>query len=155
MVHTGQTERGLERLRSAVAAQRRTGGLATTLYASQLADACLTAGATEEALAVLQETLGDEVTTQERCYHPELYRLLAEVWRAKGDIEQAEAALTSARTLAEAQGARLFELRAITRLIRLRGARPAELERFRELRSSLEYLPEADQVLVSPEFPLR
>jgi hypothetical protein len=136
MVHTGQTERGLERLRSAVAAQRRIGGLAITLCVSQLADACLTAGAVtagaatagavDEALAVLRETLDDDVTTQERCYHPELYRLLAEVWRVRGDVAQAEAALTSARTLAEAQGARLFELRAIAGLARLREARPTE-----------------------------
>lgn len=127
MVHAGQTERGLERLRSAVAAQRRIGGLAITLCVSELADALLTAGAVDEALAVLRETLEDDVTTQERCYHPELYRLLAEVWRIKGDATQAEAALTSARTLAEAQGARLFELRAIAGLARLREAPPTEL----------------------------
>jgi tetratricopeptide (TPR) repeat protein len=126
MVHAGQTERGLERLRSAVAAQRRIGGLAITLCVSQLADAYLTVGAADEALAVLRETLDDDVTTQERCYHPELYRLLAEVWRIKGDAAQAEAALTSARSLAEEQGARLFELRAIAGLARLREARPAD-----------------------------
>jgi hypothetical protein len=67
----------------------------------------------DEAAAVLQQALADDVTTQERCYHPELYRLLAEAWRARGDGEQAAAALTTARTLADAQGARLFELRAI------------------------------------------
>jgi tetratricopeptide (TPR) repeat protein len=143
MVHTGQSERGTERLRSAVATQRRIGGLVTTLYVSQLADACLTTGAADEALAVLQDTLDDNAVTQERCYHPELYRLLAEAWRIKGDTAQAAAALTSARTLAEAQGARLFELRAIAGLVRLRGARPHEFERLRELRSSLGHLPEA------------
>lgn len=142
MVATGQPGRGLDRLRAAVATQRRIGGMAITLYASQLADACLIAGAADEALAVLRATL-DDVATQERCYHPELYRLLGEVWRVKGDAQQAEAALTSAVTLAEAQGARLFELRAIAGLARLRGARPAELERLEELRPSLGHLLEA------------
>jgi tetratricopeptide (TPR) repeat protein len=136
MVHTGQAERGIERLRAAVAAEQRMGGLVTRFYASQLADACLTAGAVDDALAVLRDALRDDVTTQERCYHPELHRLLGEAWRARGDVEQAETAMTSARTLAEAQGARLFELRAIIGLIRLREARPAELERLRELRAS-------------------
>ena len=112
MVHSGQVERGLARLRSAVAAQRRIGGLAITLYVSQLADACLAAGAVDEAHAALRETLADDATTQERCYHPELYRLLAEVWVARGDAEQAAAARERARSLAAAQGARLFELRA-------------------------------------------
>jgi len=122
MVHTGQLERGLPRLRAAVAAQKRIGGMAITLYVSQLADACLVAGAPDEALAVLRETLADDVTTQERCYHPELYRLLGEAWRSLGDVAQAEAALTSAVTLAAEQGARLFELRALAGLARLRPA---------------------------------
>src|SRR5690606_29706121 len=102
------------------AAERRIGGLMTAFFASQLADACLTAGAVDEALAVLREALGEGVTTQERCYRPELLRLLAEASWAAGDVEQAEAAWAAARTLAEAQGARLFELRAIAGLARLR-----------------------------------
>lgn len=143
MVHSGQVERGLLRLRSAVATQRRIGGLAITLYVSQLADACLAAGAVDEAYAALRETLDDAATTQERCYHPELYRLLAEVWLARGDAAQAAAALASARSLAAAQGARLFELRALTQLVRLGAASPAERERLAELRAGLGHLPEA------------
>lgn len=145
MVHAGQTARGLARLRSAVAAERRMGGLMTAFFASQLADACLTAGAVDEALAVLQEALGEGVTTQERCYRPELHRLLAEAFWATGDVEQAAAALTAARTMAGAQGARLFELRAIAGLARLHRARPADLERLRELRSTLGHLPEGGE----------
>lgn len=113
MVHSGKIQPGLDRLRAAVATQRRIGGLATTLYASQLADACLAAGAVDEALEVLRETLGNEAMTQERCYHPELYLTLAEVWSAKGDAGQAEAARTTARALAQTQGARLFEQRTV------------------------------------------
>jgi tetratricopeptide (TPR) repeat protein len=113
MVHTGRTEGGLERLRAAVATQRRIGGLATTLYALQLADAYLAAGAVDEALAELRNTLDDEARTQERCYHPELYRMLGEALRLKGDIVQSEAARMTARTLAAAHGARLFEQRVI------------------------------------------
>jgi hypothetical protein len=143
MVRAGQPEAGLARLRAAVAAQRRMGGVAITLYAAQLADACLATGAHGEALAVLREALGDDVTTQERCYHPELHRLLGEAWLARGDAAQAEAALAAARSLAEAQGARLFELRALARLLRLRAARPGELERRAALEPGLAHLPGA------------
>ncbi len=58
---------------------------------------------------MLRETLfADDVTTAGACcYHPELYRLLGEAWRSLGDAAQAEAASTSAVTLAAEQGARL------------------------------------------------
>ncbi|MEO8705212.1 MAG: protein kinase [Kofleriaceae bacterium] len=116
MVHRGDHARGLERLRAAVATQRRLGGMAITFYVSQLADACLVAGAIDEAFALLEETLGDHATTQERCYHPELYRLLAGVWRVRGDRNQATAALTTAIALARAHGAHFFEQRALAEM---------------------------------------
>lgn len=40
-------------------------------------------------------------TSQERCYHPELHRLRAEVWRAQGDPAQAEAAFARAIQMAD------------------------------------------------------
>jgi tetratricopeptide (TPR) repeat protein/tRNA A-37 threonylcarbamoyl transferase component Bud32 len=113
MVHTGQIAHGLDRLRSAVATQRRISGLATTLLAAQLADGCLAAGAVDEAIQVVRRTLRDQITTQERCYHPELYRLLGEAWRTKGNARQARTVWTRARDLAVAQRARLFELRVL------------------------------------------
>ena len=107
MTHAGRVEPGLERLRVAMTVEQRM-GLATTLLLSLLADAYIAAGAVNDALDVLQSILEADATTQERCYHPELYRLLGEVWAAKGERPKAEAALASARELAVAQGARLF-----------------------------------------------
>lgn len=148
MVHSGQAEQGLERLRAAIARWRQMGsGMVTTFYATHLADACLAAGAVDEALAALDEALGGAFTTEERCYHPELHRLLAEARWRQGDVAQAEAAFERARALAEAQGARLFALRAAMGLVRLGAARggagEADLERLRRLRSGLGDIPDA------------
>ncbi|WP_437834876.1 TOMM system kinase/cyclase fusion protein [Sorangium sp. So ce1153] len=148
MVHSGQAEQGLERVRAAIARWRRMGsGMVTTFYATHLADACLAAGAVEGAREALDEALGEAFTTQERCYHPELYRLLGEVWRASGDPGQAEAAFARARDMAEAQGARLFGLRAQVALVRLRRAEgrvePDDIERLRRLGSGLTGIPDA------------
>lgn len=151
MVHAGQAEPGLERLRDAIARWRQMGsGMVTTFYATHLADACLAAGEVDEAKVVLDEALGDVFTTQERCYHPELHRLLARVWQVRGDMAQAEAGLTRASAMAEAQGARLFELRAMKDLVCLRAARGrvegADLERLRRLRSGLGDMPDTHEV---------
>ncbi|WP_437647634.1 TOMM system kinase/cyclase fusion protein [Sorangium sp. So ce362] len=148
MVHTGQAEQGLQRVRAAIARWRRMGsGMVTTFYATHLADACLAAGDIEGAREALDEALGEAFTTQERCYHPELYRLLGEVWRARGDAGQAEAALARARDMAEAQGARLFALRAQAGLVRLRRAEGRveldDIERLRRLRSGITGIPDA------------
>ncbi|WP_438007670.1 TOMM system kinase/cyclase fusion protein [Sorangium sp. So ce321] len=148
MVHSGQAEQGLERVRAAIARWRRMGsGMVTTFYATHLADACLAAGAVEGAREALDEALGEAFTTQERCYHPELYRLLGEVWRARGDPGQAEAAFARARDMAEAQGARLFALRAQVALVRLRRAEGRvaldDMERLRGLRSGITGIPDA------------
>ncbi|XYH98764.1 TOMM system kinase/cyclase fusion protein [Sorangium sp. So ce1128] len=148
MVHSGQAEQGLERVRAAIARWRRMGsGMVTTFYATHLADACLAAGAVEGAREALDEALGEAFTTQERCYHPELYRLLGEVWRARGDPGQAEAAFASARDMAEAQGARLFALRAQVGLVRLRRAEGRveldDIERLRRLGSGIIGIPDA------------
>lgn len=116
MVRGGERERGLQRLRAAVAMQRKLGGMAITFYVSQLADASLSAGAVDEAYETLQDALGDHSTTQERCYHPELYRLLAGALKMRGDRVEAEAALAKAIALARAHGARLFEQRALADL---------------------------------------
>jgi tetratricopeptide (TPR) repeat protein/tRNA A-37 threonylcarbamoyl transferase component Bud32 len=111
MTHGGD-ESGLARVRGAIAMQRNFGGMAMTFYVSHLADACLVAGEIDEAFAILQETLDDNATTHERCYHPELYRLLGRAWRARGDRDRARDAFVRAVSLAREQGARLFEQRA-------------------------------------------
>ncbi|WP_437715160.1 TOMM system kinase/cyclase fusion protein [Sorangium sp. So ce448] len=148
MVHSGQAEQGLERVRGAIARWRRMGsGMVTTFYATHLADACLAAGAVEGAREAIDEALGETFTTQERCYHPELHRLLGEVWRARGDPGQAAAAFASARDMAEAQRARLFALRAQVALVRLRRAEGRveldDVERLRRLRSGITDIPDA------------
>jgi tetratricopeptide (TPR) repeat protein len=111
-VHAAEQDDGLAQLRRAVATQRQLGGMATTFYVSHLADACLAASAIDEAHAILDQTLADDATTQERCYHPELHRLLGRAWRARGDRARAAEAFQTALTIARTQGARLFEARA-------------------------------------------
>ncbi|WP_437654355.1 TOMM system kinase/cyclase fusion protein [Sorangium sp. So ce1182] len=162
MVHSGQAEQGLERVRAAIARWWRMGsGMVTTFYATHLADACLAAGAVEGAREALDEALGEAFTTQERCYHPELYRLLGEVWRTRGDPGQAEAAFARARDMAEAQGARLFGLRAQVALVRLRRAEGRvaldDVERLRRLRSGITGIPDAREAdaLLSGEQPFQ
>ena len=87
--------------------------MVVTFYATHLADACLATGALDDARRVLVEALARDAATQERCYHAELHRLLAEVHRRSGDSERAAAALATAVALAREQGAVLFERRAM------------------------------------------
>lgn len=144
-VHGGDVEGGLAQLRAAFATQQRLGGITISFYAAILADAWLVADRVAEARELLCAIL-DDAGVQGRAYHPELYRLLAEVRRREQDLERAEAALQHARGLAERQGAGLFEARALVGLLRLRGARPGELERLTALRSSWPDIPDARAV---------
>ena len=83
-----------------------------------------------------------QASTGERHFAAELTRLRGRLCAAGGDAPAAEAGLREAMAIAEAQGARLFTLRAATDLARLlqsqgRGAEAAAL-----LQAALEALPE-------------
>ncbi|HYE91117.1 MAG TPA: tetratricopeptide repeat protein, partial [Terriglobales bacterium] len=90
-------------------------------------------GDPDAALASLDDALTHTGTFGERVYVAELHRLRGEILRAQGGAGAAEA-FARALTTAQAQGARLFELRAAMSLYRLRldsGAAPRAIKESR------------------------
>ena len=73
----------------------------------------------ETAIGLLDEALATSKKTEERLFDAELHRRRGDLFLILGNASLAETALKEALTVASAQNARLWELRAATSLARL------------------------------------
>ncbi|AMN39126.1 adenylate/guanylate cyclase domain-containing protein [Rhodoplanes sp. Z2-YC6860] len=112
----GDSQRGLELIRSAFAAIEGTDKSRTTLYLGYSAAALAKLGQTKAALDMLGDALQAANTTNEKFFAAELYRQRGEMLLAQGRAGEAESELQAALTIARNQQARLWELRAATSL---------------------------------------
>jgi predicted ATPase len=117
----GDVVEGTSFMRSGLAAYRATGAeLWMPHYIALLAGAHEIAGQVEEGLALLGEALQIVERTGERWFAAELNRNKGELMVRQGHAEAAEELYHKALTIAEQQGAKLWELRAAASLVRLR-----------------------------------
>jgi class 3 adenylate cyclase/predicted ATPase len=90
------------------------------LYLASLANVESTAGNRSAALALLEEAQAASTAGDEHWAAPEIHRLTGETMLARdGDIMSADQQFNTALMLARERGARLWELRAATSLVRL------------------------------------
>jgi len=116
----GQIESGLSLLREGVARYRQTESLSlVALFLAALGEAAGRAGKLQEGHDAVVEALSIVARTEERCIEPELHRLQGGLFRLLCQEQDAEACLHRAITIAREQGAKLWELRAVTSLARL------------------------------------
>src|SRR5439155_23194409 len=108
-------------LRSGSAAYRATGAEAWVPYQiALLARACESVGQIEEALAELDDALQIVERTGERWLNAELYRHQGQLLLRQGYSAAAEQLYRKALSIAQEQGAKLWELRTAASLARLR-----------------------------------
>jgi predicted ATPase len=120
-VKNGDVAEGISLLRSGTAAYGATGTDALVSYNfSLLARACEIARQTEESLTLLDEALEIVERTGERWFIAELHRHKGQLLLRQGHSEAAEELYCKALSIAEEQGAKLWELRAAASLARLR-----------------------------------
>jgi len=128
-VKNGDVTEGISLLRSGSAAYRATGAeLWMPHFIALLASACEIAALFEEGLTLLDEALQIVERTGERWLEAELNRHKGQLLLRQGQSEAAEELYRKALSIAEEQGAKLWELRAAASLARLRRdqGRPAE-----------------------------
>jgi predicted ATPase len=128
----GRVDAGLAALRSGFREYAATGQrIGASTYGVLLGEAYLASGDPQGAEQVVHDALALADTTGEHVSDPELHRLRGEclLMRAatRREREAAAASFESATALAAGRDALLFELRAATSLLRLRG--PVERER--------------------------
>ena len=120
-VKKGDVAEGISLLRSGSTAYRATGAEAWTPYHhALLAKAYEIAGQVEEALTLLDDALQIVERTGERWLEAELNRHKGQLLLRQGHPEAAEELYRKALSIAEEQGAKLWELRAAASLARLR-----------------------------------
>jgi predicted ATPase len=120
-VMNGDLTEGISLLRSGSTASRATGAeLWMPYYIALLAGACEIAGQIEEGLTLMDDALQIVKRTGERWFAAELYRHKGQLLQRQGQSEAAEELYHKALSIAEEQGAKLWELRAATSLARLR-----------------------------------
>jgi predicted ATPase len=118
-------------LRSGSSAYHATGAeLFVPHYTALLASACEVAGQVEEAATLLDEALRVVERTGERWLAAELNRHKGQLLLRQGHSEAAEELYRKALSIAEEQGARLWELRAAASLARLRLAQRRRAEAY-------------------------
>jgi class 3 adenylate cyclase/predicted ATPase len=120
-VENGDVVDGISLLRRGSAAYRATGAeLWMPYYIALVATACEIAGQIEEGLTLLDDALQIVKRTGERWFAAELYRHKGQLLQRQGQSEAAEELYGKALSIAEEQGAKLWELRAVASLARLR-----------------------------------
>jgi predicted ATPase len=121
MVKNGDLTRGISLLRTGWAAYSATGTDMWTPYnTALLARACEIAGQIEEGLALLDDALQIVERTGQRWFAAELNRHKGRLLLRQGYTEAAEELYRKTLSIAEEQGAKMWELRATTSLARLR-----------------------------------
>jgi predicted ATPase len=122
LTQSGEVETGLAQLRQGLPAWRATGaGLYEPYFLGLQAEAHGRSGAVGEGLDLLAKALDRVEETGERWFEPELYRMMGELLLRlpTADPTAAEARFAHAAATARQQGAKLWELRAATRLAEL------------------------------------
>jgi predicted ATPase/class 3 adenylate cyclase len=121
MALDGEARTGVELCHAGIVLCRRAGiRLALSLHLGLYAEALSKAASPDEALSALREAAQEIVETDERFWEAELLRLEGEFEGDRGvDLRRAETCFRQALTVAQHQGAHLFELRAATSLARL------------------------------------
>jgi predicted ATPase len=120
-IKNGDVAKGISLLRSGSSAYRATGAETMMPYfLALLAGACEIAGQVEEVSTLLDDALQIVERTGERQFAAELNRHKGELLLRQGDSEAAEELYYKALSIAEEQGAKLWELRAAASLARLR-----------------------------------
>ncbi len=121
LVHRGAFEEGIAHIHQGLAEGRDMGAeVLTVLQFVLLAEACGEAGRIEEGLVAAEDALDVVRHTGERFYEPEAHRLRGELlWALTGDGAEAEACFRRAIKLAQRQGARMLELRAVVSRCRM------------------------------------
>jgi len=115
-VKNGDAE-GISLLRSGLSAYRTTGAEAwTPHFFALLAGACEIAGKAEEAVSLLDDALQIVKKTGQRWLVAELNRLKGKLLLRQGHLEAAEQLYRNALSIAQEQGAKLWELRAAVSL---------------------------------------
>jgi predicted ATPase len=128
-VKNGDVAEGVSLLRSGANAYRATRAEAwTPYYTALLARTCEITGRIEESLTLLDDALQITERTEERWFAAELNRRKGELLLRQGHSEAAEELYRKALSIAQEQQAKLWELRAVVSLVRLRcdQGRPAE-----------------------------
>jgi predicted ATPase len=121
-VENGDVAEGISLLRSGLRAYRATGSLSwMPHYFALLARACEIAGQIEESLPLLNDALEIALRTGERLLEAELNRRKGQLLSRQGHSEAAEDLYRKALSIAEEQGAKLWQLRAAVNLARVRG----------------------------------
>ncbi len=119
-VKNGDVAEGISLLRSGMAAYRATGAEAyMPHFFALLAGACEIAGQVEEAATLLDHALQIVESTGQRWFAAELYRHKGQLLLRQGHSEAAEQLYRQALSIAQEQGAKLWELRAAVSLARL------------------------------------
>ena len=116
LVARGDVEAGLARMREGARVYRAAGVEVGLVHLSHLAQVLLDTDHVDEALAVVADALGRARAGGERVYRAELYRIKGGALLRRGEREAAAACFRDAIDLAREQGARVFELRAVTSL---------------------------------------
>jgi predicted ATPase len=142
LAEQGQAEEGIAHLRHALDVYQTLGYCLIRPYSlGLLAEALGNVGQADEALTVLAEALATARRTGEHWYDAELYRLQGELMPqqtgsgvpSRQAESEAEACFLEAIETARQQGAKLFELRAVMSLGRLRTRQGRQAEARREL----------------------
>jgi predicted ATPase len=110
----GEHEQGIAEIRRAIEAMQARAGARLSYYRALLAEACLWASRTDEALESLARGFADIEKTGERWWESELHRLRGELLQLQPELGRGkpEACFHSALRVARAQGAKPLELRA-------------------------------------------
>jgi class 3 adenylate cyclase/tetratricopeptide (TPR) repeat protein/ABC-type transport system involved in cytochrome c biogenesis ATPase subunit len=117
LAQSGDPQHGIELMRNAMAAAESSAArYRRTLYLGHVASAYASLGQPEVGLNLLNEAIQTAVTTNERFFEAELYRLRGKMLLTLGKRGEAEAGLRRALTTAQEQRARWWELRAATSL---------------------------------------
>ncbi len=121
LIESGDSEAGFPMLHRGLEALRGSGGDLVYRYGLLLlASACQVAGKYDEGIAALDECASHFDTDGERMYESELSRLRGEIiLQSSGDRAAAENLFRAAISIAQAQGAKSWELRAATSLAQL------------------------------------
>jgi len=122
-IKNGDLTEGMSLLRSGSAAYRASGAeLLVPHYNALLAAACEIAGQIDEGLSLIDEALQVVERKGERWFAAELNRHKGQLLLRQGHDEAAEELYRKALRIAQAQEAKIWELRAAVSLVRLRAA---------------------------------
>jgi len=119
-VKCGDVAKGILLLRNGLSAHRATGALLSRAhFVALLAEACELAGQIDESSTLLENAFQLMEQTGERLFEAKLYRQRGQSLLQQGHAEAAEGQYRKALSVAEKQGAKLWELRVAVSLARL------------------------------------